>query len=270
MAAGHAGVADAASGPVALVTRPEPQAAEWVSKLRAHGCTALALPLLAISPAPDLSPLQTLWAGLGVGDAVMFVSPNAVQHGLAARPPGWAWPAGVWAAATGPGTVAALQAAGVPGDAILCPAPGALQFDSEHLWPVLAQQDWADRRVWVLRGEGGRDWLSERWREAGARVQRLQAYGRQAPAWSAEQQARARQAVAEPGAHVWLLSSSEALGHLPALMPGVGWGASRAIASHPRIAERAQAMGFGQVRTVPPELLAVLEALRAPWAVGPG
>lgn len=251
---------------MALVTRPEPQAAEWVSKLRAQGVNAAALPLLAIAPAPDARPLAALWPALAAGDAVMFVSPNAAAHGLAARPADWSWPAGVLAAATGPGTVAALKAHGVPEGAILCPPADAAQFDSEHLWPVLAAQPWAGRRVWVLRGEGGRDWLSVRWAEAGAQVQRLQAYGRQAPVWTPAQQALASQALARPDAHVWLLSSSEALGHLPGLVPGAPWATARAVASHPRIADRARALGFGQVRCVPPKLPDVVVALRSPWA----
>jgi hypothetical protein len=47
-----------------------------------------------------------------------------------------------------------------------------------------------------------------------------------------------------------MFSSSEAIDHLDALAPGADWRAGRALASHPRIAERAQALGFGAVIVV--------------------
>lgn len=52
----------------------------------------------------------------------------------------------------------------------------------------------------------------------------------------------------------WLFSSSECLGHLADLAPHLSWQAHTALATHPRIAQQAQALGFGQVRTVRPTL----------------
>ena len=58
-----------------------------------------------------------------------------------------------------------------------------------------------------------------------------------------------------------MFSSSEAVGHLPALAPGADWSASRALATHPRIAEAAGSLGCGRVDTVSPSPEAVARAL---------
>lgn len=247
-------------GPCVLVTRPAAQASGWVSKLHARGCAARALPLLAISPPADAGPLQDLWRGLQPGALLMFVSPNAAAQGLAALKAPWHWPAGVTAAATGPGTVAALRAAGVPANAIVAPPDDAPQFDSEALWQRLRHQDWRGRPVWVLRGEGGRDWFAETLRAAGAEVGFVQAYRRHAPQLSAAEQALLAQVLAQPRSFCWLFSSSEAVDHLQALAPEADWAAASAIATHPRIAERARALGVGQVLQASPGVEAVLAA----------
>lgn len=252
------------SSPRALVTRPQPQADEWVARLRGAGFDALALPLLHID-AVAIEPLRAAWQALAEAavDALVFVSPNAVSHFFAARPPGQAWPAPVWAAAPGPGTAQALIDAGVPAACVLQPASDAERFDSESLWAQMQALPWPGRRVCVVRGEGGRDWLAQRLQEAGARVDFIQAYGRGAPRPDAAQQALLGQALADPAHFIWLFSSSEAIGHLPALVPpGADWSRSRALASHPRIAQAARALGFVQVDAVSPAFDAVCAALR--------
>ncbi|TDM09452.1 MAG: uroporphyrinogen-III synthase [Ideonella sp. MAG2] len=244
---------------LALITRPEPQASQWVGKLAALQVHAVALPLLAIAPAPVPLAVQQAAAEWKAGDVVMFVSPNAASQCLACLSAGWGWPAGVMAAATGPGTVAVLAAAGVPPELIVAPDAQAAQWDSEHLWLRLQSLHWPGRRAWVVRGDGGRDWLAHTLAGAGAQVQFVQAYARERPLWTPAQLAVVAQAAAEPQAHVWLLSSSEALDHLQALAPGVDWARSVALASHPRIAERARAVGFGRVHEIQATPQAVAE-----------
>ena len=108
-----------------LVTRPQAQAAEWVARLQALGVAAAAVPLLGIDGPADVHAVRRAWAGLAQHRAVMFVSPNAVERFFAAATDSGApaWPAGVLAAGTGPGTQAALLQAGVPPAQVLCPAP---------------------------------------------------------------------------------------------------------------------------------------------------
>jgi uroporphyrinogen-III synthase len=56
---------------------------------------------------------------------------------------------------------------------------------------------------------------------------------------------------------VWLLSSSEAAGHLLGLAPQADWSGAVAIATHPRIAQAAGVLGFGRVDVVAPTPQAV-------------
>ena len=242
-----------------LVTRPAAQAAPWVERLRAQGVDAQALPLLAIEPLADDTPLRAAWSSLDRQALTMFVSPNAVERIFAAQPTGAAWPAALRAGATGPGSVEALLACGVP--RALCIAPTAAPFDSAALWALLCHEDWRARPVLIVRGDGGRDEFAAALRAAGANVSFVQAYCRAAPQWSEGERTLAHMALAAPPRHLWLLSSAEAIDHLPLLLPGVDWRPARAIASHPRIAERARALGFGQVQEAPPTIEALLAAI---------
>jgi uroporphyrinogen-III synthase len=254
-----------------LVVRPRAQALAWVDELAALGVAARALPLIEIVPAPEPAHVEAVLAQIEAAAAspvLVFVSPNAVlgffdaaasMRGVDAR--SLAWPMQAWAAATGPGTVAALRECGVPDDRIVAPAATAVQFDSEALWAAVAGWPWAQRPVWIVRGNGGRDWLGQRLRDAGADVRVVQSYGRAAPSLSSEEHALLGDALSEPARWIWMFSSSEAIDHLQAIAPAARWQAGRALASHPRIAERALALGFGAVTVVAPAPVAVAAAI---------
>lgn len=262
-------ISTAATPRTALVTRPRAQGEAWVSGLLQAGVNAKVLPLIDIAPAPDPRALQGWFASaFSPGHSmalVMFVSPNAAQCLVDALGPQWRWPDGVIAAATGPGTAAVLRAHGVPEGALVLPPMDAAQFDSEALWPALQQRrDWHGGRVAIVRGDGGRDWLAGKLREAGAEVEFVQAYARRAPAWGPDERALLSQALAEPARFAWLLSSSEAVDHLRLLAPaGARWGEALALASHPRIAARARELGFGRVVDVAPTIDGVAQTLRS-------
>ena len=74
------------------MTRPEREAARWVEALRQRGLAAHALPLIAISPAPDMAALRAHRQALPACRAAMFVSANAVQGFVGASDA--PWPAG--------------------------------------------------------------------------------------------------------------------------------------------------------------------------------
>lgn len=249
-----------------IVTRPAAQAADWVQALQALGQDAVALPLLDIAPAADTAPLRAAWLALPGTHFVMFVSANAVANFFAQAPAGAAWPMGLRAGCTGPGTAAALRAAGLPSAGIVEPPAGA-SFDSESLWALLAHEDWAGRHVLVVRGEEGRDWFADTLRARGARVGFIAAYRRCAPALDAAAQALLARALAAPAAHLWLFSSSEGVAQLRTLAPGADWSRSSALASHARIAQTARELGFGRVGLTAPSVAAVAAA--AAMAAGP-
>ncbi|MEJ7931894.1 uroporphyrinogen-III synthase [Ramlibacter sp. AN1015] len=248
--------------PAVLVTRPARQAQQWVAALRAAGVAAEALPLIAIAAAPDLAALAQARAGLHTRHAAMFVSAHAVQGFFEG---GLAWPPGVQAWATGPGTRAALLDAGVPPACIEAPEDDAPRFDSEALWQRVHADLSARSTVLLVRGAdaqgrpAGRDWLAERLASAGAEVNAVAAYQRLLPSWDAAQRARACNA----GGAWWIFSSSEAVRNLQALLPGHDWSQGRALATHPRIAEAAASAGFARVVEVRPGIEPLLGFLQS-------
>ena len=267
-----------------LVTRPAAEAVRWVEALQNHGWPAQALPLIDISEPVDLAAQAALaqqrqqwWQN----DALMFVSAAAVQHffarGVAPVPAAHGLTTRFWA--PGPGTAHALAGVlaglGVSADHIDAPAPDAVQFDSEHLWPVVQDQLRDGARVLIVRGQSpepdgprdgalpgtGRDWLIRRCEAAGARVAACVAYQRLAPGWTASERALARDASGS--GQLWLFSSSEALSNLQTLAPGTDWSAAAALATHPRIAAAARLAGFGRVIESRPALPDVVRALES-------
>lgn len=249
-------------GPLVLVTRPQPQADDWVAALRRLGHQAQALPLLRIAAAPDPQAVQLAWTALAQQTLVVFVSPSAVQRFFELAPAGLAWPGQVLAGSPGAGTAAALRAHGVPASCLVTPDASTDSFDSEALWARLqARRTWAGARCLIVRGEQGRNWLGDRLRAAGAQVLALQAYARQAPAWGPAAQALAGVALARPQAFCWLFSSSEAVRHLGGLAPTVRWQTAQALATHERIAQAARELGFERVALVQPSPEAVAQAL---------
>lgn len=262
---------DDAPGPVTLiVTRPEPQASRWVDALRSHGQAALALPLLHIAAEPQFLPaVRAAWAALPDMALVMFVSPNAVDRFFAAGGAGVRWRPGVLAGATGPGTVAALRAAGVGDADIVAPSPQAERFDAETLWDAcLAPRAWAGRRVLIVRGETGRDWLAQTLRTAGAQVDIVSAYRSEPVVWEGAALATLARVAERPRDHAWLFSSSKAIDHLVHRLPADRRGC--ALATHPRIAATARAAGFAPVIETRPELDAILATLHGPDAAAGG
>ena len=253
-----------------IVTRPAAQAAQWVARLQAQGIDALALPLMGIAPVADPAPIDAAWArllqtqGAAPAQLVIFVSPNAAEQFFAHRPTHAGWPQAVWAGSPGPGTTHSLRDLGVPEARLIEPAADAAQFDSESLWARLSQHDWRGAEVLIVRGEGGgRDWLAATLRGYGARVSQLAAYRRVAPLFSVADRALLDVARATPAEHVWLFSSSEAIDHLAQSQPGAAWFGAQAVATHPRIAQRARGLGFSSVTEARPALDAVVACLQS-------
>ncbi|MBA3625290.1 MAG: uroporphyrinogen-III synthase, partial [Methylibium sp.] len=159
--------------------------------------------------------------------------------------------------------------------AIVEPAVDGGRFDSEALWQVLRSRGpWLGASVLIVRGsvEGepqgtGREWLSQTLTAAGATVEFVAAYRRAAPCLTAAEQVAWTQAVEAPAAHLWLFSSSEAIDQLEWLAAEsalhLPWAAAQALATHPRIAERARAAGFARVLEAPPTQAAIVAAIEA-------
>lgn len=259
-----------------LVTRPEREALQWALDLRQHGLDAHPLPLMAVGPVQSPEAVLALaraWRDLGQFAAAMFVSANAVRHFFAARPATAVWPSGelprTWA--PGPGTAEALLAAGVARSQVDQPAANAPQFDSEALWSAVQAQLRPGQRLLLVRGADGqgqsrgRDWLAQQVTGRGASVHTVVAYQRCPPVLTPPQRALFDAAHAD-GA-VWLFSSSEAVCHWrdlrPMAAPPAACAPTRAVATHPRIAEAARAAGFDVVCTSRPAIDAVVASIKS-------
>jgi len=245
-----------------IVTRPEHEAQAWVEQIEAQGWPAWALPLICIEPPADLAARQAHQAQASGYDALMFVSPQAVQQ--FADP---AWVAGggrCWV--PGPGTALALRKLGVASTRIDQPAPDAAQFDSQALWAVVSARLRPAYRVLVVRGQSadgqlGRDWLIRQCQAAGADVATCIAYRRVAPVWDAATRTLAESSLRNGS--IWLFGSSQALEHLAQLLPQASFGQARALVTHPKIEASARCMGFGEIITTRPTLPDVLKGLQA-------
>jgi uroporphyrinogen-III synthase len=72
---------------------------------------------------------------------------------------------------------------------------------------------------------------------------------------------QARQAASD--GTLWLLSSSQALDNLRAALPGQAWNQAHALATHPRIAQTARALGFASVHECRPALADVAASIES-------
>lgn len=261
-----------------VVTRVQPQAQAWAKSLCEMGHSAQALPLIEVAALADTRAIAHAWQHWQDYAAVMFVSAAAVAYFFAGKPPSElteqaqnAIKTRVWV--TGPGSRNALLAQGVSADLIDAPAHHENQFDSEALWRKVAPTVGPGTRVLIVRGADsaedepaaskglGRDWLSQQVLAQAGEVDFVVAYQRQRPNWS-EQELRSAQHAIRDGS-IWLFSSSEAVMHLSHLLPAQDWSQTRAIATHPRIAQAAQSLGFACVKVASATLPAVVASIES-------
>jgi uroporphyrinogen-III synthase len=151
-------------------TRDEPANGPLARALAAAGLVSLACPVLAEGPASDTRRLSDAVASLAGVSWLVVASARSVR---ALRRAGLgAWPAGLRSAAVGAATARALTDAGAAPPPVVGAGDGA-----EALWDALrARGDWAGVRVLVATTGGGRTLLEDRLREAGARVEVVEAY----------------------------------------------------------------------------------------------
>ncbi|CAB3769548.1 fused uroporphyrinogen-III synthase HemD/membrane protein HemX [Paraburkholderia humisilvae] len=249
-----------------VLTRPAGQSGQLAAQLAQEGVATVDFPLIDIAPAADEGPLNAALAALEHYALVVFVSPNAIDAAFARFNAIWphALPIGV----VGPGSVATLARHGVAAPAYRVISPSThvdddkngndgARFDSEGLYAALEAALGANafdgKRVLIVRGDGGREWLADRLREAGAEVEAVAAYRRIVPEPSVRVWERIHALLAgEP--HVWLVTSSEGVRNLHELARDHLTAVEQAqlrrapfVAPHPRIAETARALGFDSI-----------------------
>jgi len=227
-----------------------------VAALERHGLRTHQFPLLDIAPTPNLDDLRAALGDPSRYSLVVFVSPNAVQQAFAAMPEGFRWPQEVPVAVVGPASALALAQHGVapPAHRVIQPDTHAddARQDSEALYARLDVPSLSGREVLIVRGNGGREWLADQLREAGASVRTVEAYRRSVPVPDAAAWLALRAVL--PARHAWTLTSSEAVRNLDELARANLSPAdldtlhgAPCFASHARIVEQAKSLGFRDV-----------------------
>ncbi|MDP2695602.1 MAG: uroporphyrinogen-III synthase [Gallionella sp.] len=238
------------------VTRPREQAAPLARRIEQAGGVPLLFPLLDIAPAADQAALHEQLDRLPQFDLAIFISPNAVQYGMAAIRTMGELPQKLKIATVGQGSAKALRELGVAD--VIAPAE---RFDSEGLLALPELQDVDGWRVLIFRGDGGRELLGDTLRARGATVEYAACYRRSKP-----QQDAAVLLDAAPDALT--VTSSEALGYLWQMLDEAQRDRMCGIplfVPHQRIAELARRQGWRQVRPTDAGDDGLLSALIA-WA----
>ena len=256
-----------------VITRPAAQAGPLAAKVAALGLPVQLLPLLeihALDGTAERGQLLRMLARLPEFDLVVFVSPNAIDCVFAHLP---AWPAGVPLAVVGEGSRMALAAHGVTDANASITSPfDTARSDSEHLLLALDLPALRGKRALIVRGDGGRDFLADGLRAAGASVEFVTAYRRQVPALTAALRATLENLLQHN--NDWIITSSEALRGLLALLAALddSRGEKTAVAKmqqqhlivpHARIAQTAAALGFARVTLTGSGDAGVLAALQS-------
>ncbi|MBF6615417.1 MAG: uroporphyrinogen-III synthase [Candidimonas sp.] len=230
-----------------VLTRPKGKNEALASRLQAAGFSTLLLPALCIGPLAT-GPVLPKPADY---DLIVFVSGNAVHYYLellATHGLDGAWPATTRAATVGASSATLLYESGLLPEAnILHPDASLASQDSESLWPILQQHLPTTRKVLIVRGHSGREWLGRRLLEAGLQVDRLAVYEREPAQWKAQEGERLEGVLRDEARPcVFLLTSGEGVDAVHSNLSRLGlaplWTRARFIAIHERVASRLQSL----------------------------
>ena len=159
-----------------VLTRPRRDAERLARELEAEGARAFVFPAIEIVPTPPSPARDTAIDALDRAALAIFVSANAVEHGLAAVAARRPWPAGPRIAAIGDATAAALRNSGFRD--VISPRE---RHDSDGLLALQPLQAVRGEAIIVFRGEGGRERLKDVLESRGARVSYAECYRRVRP-----------------------------------------------------------------------------------------
>jgi len=185
-----------------VVTRPRDQAVQLARSIEQAGGVPLLFPLLDIAAVQDTRELHEQISRLGQFNLAIFISPNAVNYGIAAIRAVGDIPPELKIATVGQGSAKALRELGIAN--VIAPTE---RFDSEGLLALPEMQDVAGWRVMIFRGDGGRELLGDTFKARGATVEYATCYQRSKP-----KQDAGMLLADKPDAIT--VTSSEALGYL--------------------------------------------------------
>ncbi len=161
-----------------LLTRPGRISDQLKKSIKDAGGRALHLPSLEIQAVTEPAAARQLLTGLTTFDILIFVSRNAVKYACEIFPEIAAQAADKIILAIGSGTNEELQSAGFR--EVTCTNSNT---GSEALLALdkLQQKNVLDRKIMILRGEGGRELLGDNLLARGAEIQYIELYSRAKP-----------------------------------------------------------------------------------------
>lgn len=160
-----------------MITRPEHQAENLAEGIKANGGETFLFPTLAIEPIKLSSECQDKIELINHFDIIIFISPNAVEHGLNTILATIQLSDKVQLATIGQGSAKALNA-------YLGKQPDIVpekNFNSEGLLATEAMQNVENKRILIVRGNAGRELLKQTLQQRGALVEYFNAYQRIKP-----------------------------------------------------------------------------------------
>ena len=202
------------SGLIVLITRSSNQAGTLRQAIEFGGAKVLSLPFIEIKALNDLQAIQDLEdkvLQLDCYQSLIFVSNNAVSFGGEVINNYWPqFPLKVDVIAVGPTTAEAAS------ERFACeviqPSSG---MTSEDILRLPQLQDVSEKKIGIVRGQGGRELLADTLRERGAIVDYLEAYSRTPIDYTS---ADFCNRLLEAGVNVLTVSSGESLDRLTHLL----------------------------------------------------
>lgn len=229
-----------------LVTRPAAQADNFCRLLEDEGAIPIRFPVIEICDvAPDPA-RDRLIDELEQFDLAIFVSANAVQHGLDMVQQRRDWPKRLKIACVGKATADALQRHGMTVDIVPCEG-----FNSEALlsMPEFNPQSIANQRVVIFRGGQGREHLADGLKSRNAQVETIDVYQRRKPDIDSQ---RIDQQLELKTIQFITVTSNEALQNLVDLVTAKAQPILKKldlIVPSTRAAELAEELGFTNIHT---------------------
>jgi uroporphyrinogen-III synthase len=214
-----------------LITRPQQQAKDLREMVRNAGGVAILFPVI------DIKPIATQnWSNITLTeqDMIIFVSRNAVSFFIAGKQDDL--PDHIQLVAVGAATAMCMREHGLRVD-IQSPAPAG----SESLLAMSALKNVKDKKVLIVRGQGGRELLADTLTARGAKIDYIEIYQRSLPTPSGEQIDQATTA------DCIMITSVAGLDNLSKLIDGDNLKDKKLIVVSERIRQYAMQAGFQDI-----------------------
>lgn len=256
-----------------VLTRPQGKNAALADALHAQGIQTVILPALSLSSTMTTLPVTDQPKNF---DLLIFVSAQAALFYLnALKEIGLTLPIGQKIATVGAASAQPFyeEHLDVTLDLELIHPPASDPYqDSEALWRLLQPRLNEFNQILLVRGQQGREWLSEQLLEANKELTRCCIYERLPAMWLGKEVEQLRVALKTPASVIFLLTSSESTQAIYTNIKRLAliskWKQVKFIAIHPRIAQTlldltslSNTQGSLQITLCAPSQAAMLEAI---------